>query len=207
MMTRNFALLAILGASWGILETQVGTTLHALSIPFTGALMMSVGILFLIAGRYFTGIRGSSFFLAFSAGFIKFLFIGGIAFYPVLGIFIETILFESIIWTRWPSRKRYALAGALVICYSLFHPFLTQGLLGGWKIVAVYAKIVSSGSRILGLNESLGFIIFIVLFVLHGGIGAAAATASLNFVEKLESRGILKRTPAKDKHALQEPIN
>lgn len=206
-MTRNFALLAILGASWGILETQIGTTLHALSIPFTGALMMSIGILFLIAGRYFTGIRGSSFFLAFSAGFVKFLFVGGIAFNPVLGIFIQTTLFEFVLWARWPSKKRYALAGALVICYSLFHPFFTQGLLGGWKIVAVYAKIISSGSGILGLNERLGFTIFFALIVLHAGIGVAAALASYNFVEKLERRGILKKTYAKEKHALQEPIN
>lgn len=206
-MTRNFTLLAILGASWGILETQIGTTLHALSIPFAGALMMSIGILFLTAGRYFTGMRGSSLFIAFSAGFIKFLFVGGIAFNPVLGIFIQTTLFEMVLWARRPSRKRYALAGAVVICYSLFHPFLTQGLLGGWKIVAVYAKIISSGSSVLGLNENLGFIIFFILFFLHAVIGAAAASASFNFVVKLESRGILNKTPAKDKHAFRESAN
>ena len=190
-MTRQLVFLALLGAAWGILETQLGTLLHALTVPFTGAVMMSVGMLFVIAGRHMTGARGSTLFLAVNSAFIKFLFVGGAALYAAMGILIQAGLIELVLWKSVPSRGRYVAAGAVAVSYSLVHPFLTQGLLAGWKLLAVYMKLIRSGGQLFGLNEDVGAIILTMLILLHGFLGAFAAFFGHTFVLRACRNGVL----------------
>ena len=190
-MSYKLIVIAMLGAVWGILEAQLGTMLHALGLPFIGALMMSFGLLFLIAARMITNLRFSSLLLAFVVSFIKFLFVGGIAIYPLLGIILQATIFELLVWNNRAMLFRYLLASGFCLTYSLFHPFLTQGLLGGWKIMAVYSRLVDSGSAVLGLPDHFGYWILIFLVVCHFLIGSAAAFVAFHFIKILERRGVL----------------
>ena len=191
--TRKITLFALLGATLGILESQLGSLLHSANIPFVGSIMISISLLFLIAGRYFTGFKASSLAISANASLIKFLLVGGIAIYPIVGIFIQAILFDLIVWNKSQKLLRYMLAGVLMLIYSIFHPFITHGLMGGWKILEVYGKIIQMGSTVLGVNENFGLLILLLLVMVQSMLGIFATIVFYTFVVKLEARGLLKK--------------
>jgi len=188
---KKYIIIALLGTIWGIIEMQLGTVLHSIKLPFTGAIMMSIGIVIITLARFSTGIRGSTLLLALVSGFVKFLFAGGLAIYTVLGIFIESIIIECIYRKDYPSRISYILAGSAAVGYSLLHPFFTQGLLAGWKILRVYTKIIDAGSKLIGLQD--GLTLFLLLVLLHFVIGGLSGWLSYQFSVALQARGVLKK--------------
>ena len=190
--TQKITLFAILGATLGIIESQLGTLLHSANMPFVGSIMISISLLFLIAGKYFTGFKLSGLAVSINAALIKFLLIGGIAIYAILGIFIQAIIFDLVIWDQSNKRGRYMTAGVFMLTYSIFHPFLTHGLIGGWKIIEVYAKIIQRGSAVLGVEQHFGLLILLTLILIHCILGVFASLFFYTFVKSLESRGIVK---------------
>lgn|GEM_PF-3253747 len=190
---KKYILIAILGSFWGILEAQLGTWLHLISMPFTGALLMSFGLLFLIVARELTGLRGSCLLMAIIPCFFKLLFVGAAAIHVVTGILIQSSLIELGFWRSQPGRLRYSLGGSLGVTYTLFHPFLTLGLLGGWTILAVFAELVRMGSSVLGLGERSSLLIISMLILAHALLGSVAAQIAVGLVRILEERGIVRR--------------
>ena len=200
---KKYIQIAILGSFWGILEAQLGTWLHLLLVPFTGAILMSFGLLFLVVGRNLTGLRGSCLLMALIPSFFKLLFVGAASAYPVTGILIQSALIELGFWHSRPSKFRYSIGGSLGVTYSLFHPFVTLGLLGGWTVVAVFAKLVTMGNSVLGLEHS-GILIMVILILAHALIGAVAAQLAVGLVQSLEQRGMVSKTGAEPKIGLSE---
>jgi hypothetical protein len=197
--------IALLGSLWGLLECLPGTWLHLANLPFIGAILMSLGMLFLILARYSTGMRGSCLYVASVTCFLKLLFAGGAAISPILGILIQSVLIEAAFWHSQPIKLRYLVGGMIGVSYSLFHPFLTLGLFGGWKILAVYAWLITTGSTALGLDSSLGITIIAFLLILHLTIGAAAALAALELIRLLEQRGFKIKYSSAPEKAFSEP--
>lgn len=187
---KRYIVLALLGATWGIVEIQIGTALHILNVPFVGAFMMFIAMFFLTIGRLATGLRGSCLLLAFVASFVKLIFAGGLALYPIMGIFISSALVELIYWKKYPSLKRNLIAGGLAIIYTLFHPFLTQGLLGGWKILQVYGKLIGAGSKLLGLSTENAATLIAFIIIFHFLFGALAGWLSYETAIGLQKRGV-----------------
>ena len=190
-MKKNYILLSLLGTLWGIIETQLGSLLHAADLPFIGLLMMSFGIFFQTTGRLITRMRGSTLLMAIVVIFIKMLIIGGIAFPIAVAIFIQSLLLESLYYRAFPSRWRTCIAGAFAVSYSLFHPFLSLPLFMGLSFYDAYNRIVLGGSALLGLPEQSAWLIFLLLFLLHLSIGATSAFLSHGFAVKLHERGLL----------------
>ncbi len=190
-MKKHYILLSLLGTLWGIVETQLGSLLHAADLPFIGLLMMSFGIFFQTTGRLITRLRGSAILMAIVVIFIKMLIIGGIAFPIAVAIFLQSLLLESIYFHPSPSRWRTCLAGAAAVSYSLFHPFLSLPLFMGLSFYDAYNRIVLGGSALLGLPEQSAWLIFLLLLLLHLSIGAASAFVSYGFAIKLQERGLL----------------
>ncbi|MBN1560423.1 hypothetical protein JW998_09245 [candidate division KSB1 bacterium] len=184
-MKRNYIILSIFGTLWGIFETHVGTFLHATDAPFVGLIMMAFGIFFQTIARCITRMRGSAVLVAVVVVFLKLLFVGGIAFATVIAIFIQSILLELVYFSPTPSRWQLSIAGALAVCYSLFHPFLSMPIFMGLTLFDAWARIVGGGSLLLGLPKASGIFIISVLLILHALTGFVAAFFSYAFAVRL----------------------
>jgi hypothetical protein len=184
-MKRNYIILSILGTLWGVFEMHVGTFLHAVDIPFVGLIMMALGIYFQTIARYITRMRGSALLMAAVVAFLKLLFVGGIAFSTVIAILIQSIVLEMIYLSPSPSRMRMSIAGAMAVCYSLFHPFLSMPIFMGLSIFDAYARIVGGGSLLLGLPKEGHLCIISILLLLHLCIGFVSAFFSYAFATRL----------------------
>ena len=191
--TKKIVLFALLGATWGVVEAQLGTLLHSAGIPFVGSFMIAISLMFLVTAKYITGFRASSVALALNASLIKFLFTGGIGLFPIVGILIQAAVFDLIIGKKNERVGGYILGGTAIVTYSLFHPFLTQGVLGGMKILQVYARLITVGAGLFNMENQLGIIVLLVLVFAHGLIGALASYFWFTVIVKLEARGLLNK--------------
>lgn len=187
-IAQSVSLLAMLGCLWGVVEVQFGTLLQMLGVPFRGAFMAGVAVVILSLGRSFVGVRGSAIAMGITAGFLKILFVGSFAFYPVIGILIESAIVEAILWTRSPKLHHFLSAGSLTVGTMLFFPFLFHGVLGGWKIVDVYSNVLHKTSSIIGLGDHNAFVIVTILFAIHTGFGLLAGGIAKFSIRLLKSR-------------------
>ncbi|MDW7680495.1 MAG: hypothetical protein SCK70_08015 [bacterium] len=171
---REIAQLALLSSLWAVIEVYWGLLLRAFKIPFSGALLMFLGIIILCLGRSLVPRRGTAILMGMTISFIKLNFLGGVALYSILAIMIEVMLVEIGFVMKHPRKINYYFAGALAVLWSLFHPFFAQGLLAGWGIVKVYLMLVGKGADILGLSDQLSFLIFLSLVFYHIALGIVA---------------------------------
>lgn len=189
----SISLLAMLGCLWGVVEIQFGTLMQILGVPFHGVVLAGFAVVILSFGRLFIGVRGSALAVGICAAFLKTLFVGSLAFYPVIGILIESAIVEVTLWTRSPKQRHFLLAGALTVGTMLFFPFLSHGVLGGWKIVDVYYNILQKASSIIGIGEENAIVIVAVLFIAHAGVGLLSgivARLGINLMQRRLSYSI-----------------
>lgn len=192
--TLNIALLATLGASMGVIEAQFGTILHSASVPFAGAVMIFFSVLFFAVGKQATAIRLSSLAMVLNAALIKFLFVGGVAIYPVVGMSLQAALFDLIVHKHNPQLKAIVAASVLMQVYSLFHPLLTHGLLGGKKMLFAYHLILSKAGTIFGIENDPGLVVLLMIVFLHFAMGVITGVVGYHFLSLFINRGLIRRT-------------
>ncbi len=173
---RDLVTLAVFGAIWGVLEMSLGSMLHALHVPFLGAIMGGIGLLVALTGVLFVPKKGAVLTIGIVAMLLKAFSIGGVVLNPMIGIFAESLLAEiglAIVgWSR--GRWQLVFAGALGVLWSFFHPFLTQGILAGHGILTIYHRLASKTAGILGLSPNAVLLAVAALILIHLVAGAIA---------------------------------
>jgi hypothetical protein len=187
--TRELATIAVFGTLWGISEITMGSVLHTLNMPFTGAFLAAIGLIIALTGRVFVPKRGSTLFIGLIAMLLKFFNLGGIVIGPMVGILSEAILAEIVLSLFGKPRPlSLIVAGASGVIFTLIQPFITGPLLFGRTLFIVWLDLLDLGSRYLGLNESAIFFIVGGLLLIYLIIGVAAGWLSWLIATQLKSR-------------------
>ena len=187
--TRELATVAVFGTLWGISEITMGSVLHALNIPLSGAFLAAIGIIIALIGRVFVPKRGSILFIGLIAMLLKLFTLGGIVIGPMVAILSEAILTElALSLSRKPRLLTFMLAGSIGITWSLVQPLVTGPLLFGRTLFIVWLDLLDSGSRLLGLNSSAIFFIAAGLLVIYLVIGSAAGWIAWLIAKQLQIR-------------------
>ena len=187
--TRELATIAVFGTLWGISEITMGSVLHALNIPFAGAILAAIGLIIALIGRIFVPKRGSIIFIGLIATLLKLFSLGGIVIGPMIGILSEAILTEIVLLlSKKPRLFTFVLAGSIGITWSLVQPLVTGPLLFGRTLFLVWLDLLDSGSRLLGLNSSAIFLIAAGLLVIYMAIGSAAGWIAWVIAKQLQIR-------------------
>ena len=172
---RDLVYIGVFGALWGAVETTLGSVLHALNVPFSGAVLTGIGITIALVGRLFVPRTGSVLFIGLVTACLKMFSLGGIVLTPMIGIMAESLLAElALTGLGQPRRLSFMLAGSLATLWTLVHPFLTQGILAGSGILTIYERTLTNGARVLGLDPSVVWLVLAALVGLHLAIGGAA---------------------------------
>ena len=169
---RELVYVGIFGSLWGAIEASLGSVLHALQVPFAGLALSGAGIAIALTGRVLVPRTGAIALIGLVTAFVKMLSVGGLVFNPMIGIVIESLLAEAVVGLGPFSRVTFLAAGALATAWTLAHPFLTGGILGGQGFVAVYVAMLKSAARFLGVAPSAVVLVLGVLLALHLGVGA-----------------------------------
>ncbi len=181
LSTREIALLSLLSALWAAIEIYLGGFLKILKIPFSGTLLTFLGLMIIFSGRDAVPKRGSVLIMGVTTAFLKLIYLGGLAVYPIIGILIEAFLVEWILNRQNPKKLHYLLAGAAGLLWTFFHPFFAQGILAGWGLLRVYSLVIERGVAFLGIAQHFAWIVLSILILIHVLLGVLAGTLGWKF--------------------------
>lgn len=187
--TRDLVYIAILGAAWGLVETSLGTYLHALRIPFRGALLTALGLLVALCGRALMPKRGTVVMIGAVTAALRLLSAGAVLLSPLAAILIESLLTELVLWP-WarPGRAAFALAGATGTLWTVVHPFVTQGLVAGSGLIVVYGWLIESTARALPVLAGLVWLLVVCAIAIPLALGVVAGLLAHDLGARLQER-------------------
>ena len=172
---RDLVYIGVFGALWGVLELSLGSLLHMFNLPFTGGIMIALGIAIALVGRMFVPKVGSIFLIGVVAALLKLLSMGGVVINPLIGILVESALAElAVSGLGRPTRVSYILAGILAALWAVFQPVLTMGIMGGAGLIASLTFIAERGARTLGIGADIVVAVFAILIAVHVVFGIIA---------------------------------
>ena len=187
--TRELTTLAVFGVLWGIVEMSLGTVLKSLNVPFSGAVLASIGLSVALIGRLFVPRQGSTLFIGVIAVILKLFSLGGIIVGPMVGIISEALIAELILSLGGQPRRRwFLLAGSLSVTWAMVQPFITNPLLFGRSLITVWLNLLDQGSRYLGIDSDAAVLIVVLMAVIHLALGSIAGWFAWNTGRELQNR-------------------
>ena len=187
--TRDLVYIAILAAAWGLVETSLGSALHAARVPFRGAVLTALGLGLALAGRCLVPRRGAVLMIGLVTAILKLASLGGVLWSPLLAIVIESALAELVLWPfHQPRRLAFALAGALGTLWTVPHPFLVQGLLAGSGLATVYGWLIQATARAVPFWAGALWVLVGVAVAVPLVLGAGAGLVAHGLGERLRAR-------------------
>lgn len=167
------------GALWGALEATLGSFLHAMKLPFGGVLLASMGAALLVALRVLVPRPGILLATGAVCAMVKLSSPGTVLVGPAVGILTESLLVEIATLPFGANAASAPLAGALAASWAICQKVLTQILLYGAPIVALYKELLQRGSKMLGLSPEGGLKMIAVFVTAMATFGALAGLAGL----------------------------
>ncbi len=141
---------AAFGALWGTVEITLGSFLHTLKIPFSGAVLAALGAALLVAQRQVVPKRGLSVATALIAALCKSLSPGGVILGPMLGISIEGLLVELALLASPRFVGSAVLAGTLAAVWAVFQKVLVGFVFYGTTAIELYKAVLKKAGEWLG---------------------------------------------------------
>lgn len=187
--TRDLVYIAILGAAWGLVETSLGSYLHAARVPFRGAVLTALGLVLALCGRSIVPRRGVVLMIGLVTAILRLLSVGGVLLSSLLAIAVESLLAELLLWPfPRPGRAAFALAGAVATLWTVVHPFLTQGLLAGRDLLIVYGWLMQAPAQIVPFWAGLVWLLVALAVAVPLLLGAAAGLLAHDLGCRLQAR-------------------
>ncbi|NOZ62875.1 MAG: hypothetical protein GXO74_14535 [Calditrichaeota bacterium] len=182
---RDIALLSLLSGMWALIEINLGLILRAFKLPFSGAILSFFGLVILFLARDVIPQRGTSILLGILTSYLKLIFLGALAFFPIMAILIESSLVEISLSRGKINRTNMTIAAILAMLWSLLHPFFTQGLLSGWGISRVYSTFFVRSAEIFGIPPQNILIVVSIVIMFHCVLGVLASIVGWRLTRQL----------------------
>ena len=183
---RDWVMVGLFGALWGVVETTLGTYLNVILPSFTntffkGVILGGIGVAVALTGRYFIHKRWSVLLVGIVTALLKTLSPGGSRIGPIVAILVQSLLMETVLsLAGQPKTWAYVLGGALAVGWNFPHKFVMMRVMYGQGVAQVYRKLAQDGSDMLGIDPSMVLLILSILLgvrMIVGGIAGWGAWA------------------------------
>ncbi len=178
---------AAFGALWGALEITLGSFLHSLRVPFTGATLTIIASIVVISARMIFPHRGFCIRAAMVCAILKSFSPGGIIFGPMCAIMGEGLVIELAFLS--PSvRFSAALGGCLASLWTFIQYFVIRLIHFGTDIFKLYLAMIKKAAKSIGVPESWGWPALILAVVITSLIGATAGIIGYNLGNRAKKK-------------------
>jgi len=168
---------AVAGGLWASFEIIVGSLLHNLHIPFSGTLLATFSVIWMISFLQIWNESGLIWRAGLICGLMKSFSPSAVILGPMTGIMMEALFMDLVIYLLGRNMIAYLLAGIAALLSTILHKLASLFILYGNDLVSIYVNLFRFIQKQLGLeNADPGDLIagIIVLYIL---VGAAAALA------------------------------
>lgn len=143
---RGIAAVAVFGATWGAIECSLGGVLRSVAIPIHGSVMAGIGVVIMLTARRSLSLgRGACVSIGAVAAVLLPLSVSRGFVMAMIGVLLEAVVFEAVLWAGRPGRWRCLLGGLLV---GLLPPAQMLG-----RLVVFYGPAALSTFRENLLND------------------------------------------------------
>ncbi len=185
---KKTAYIVVFGALWGGLEMALGGILHALHIPLRGLWMAGMGAFVLCSAQLWIGGRGTPFYVAVIAAFLKLFSLGGLVLSPAIAILMEGVIASAMFVLIKENLLGCLTASVLITLYTIIHKFFSLALVYRSEITQIYGSFTKQGSFILKIAGDSLTVFFTVYIVIHIIVGILAGTIAFYSVKKAHRR-------------------
>ncbi len=173
-LSRDSVFIAIFGALWGLVEITLGVVIKGIRLPMGGALLAAICSIIFLTGRFFIRRRGSILMMGGIAATLKIFSVGTVIAGPFIAILIESLIAEVLISLLGVHRFSYVMTASALSVYTIFHPFISQGIIFGENIYKIYIETFQKITQLLQLEFSYLIWIILIYVFLHLILGTTS---------------------------------
>jgi len=141
---------AVFGALWGLAEATLGSLLHLLHLPLSGAVLGAVGMGIVLIARRLNPVRGSTILMALIAASIKMLSFATIKLGPFVAIVLEGALLELTLSLLGTGLAAFLTSSLIISVYPIIQSIVTKSILFGENFVPVMLELAEGFSQRIG---------------------------------------------------------
>ena len=168
---------AVAGGLWASFEIIVGSLLHNLHIPFSGTLLATFSIIWMISFLQIWNDSGLIWRAGLICGLMKSLSPSAVILGPMTGIMMEALFMDLLIYLVGRNILGYILAGIAALLSTILHKLASLFILYGNDLVNIYINLFRFLQKQLGLEEGNPKDLILGIIALYILVGAAAAIA------------------------------
>jgi nucleoside-triphosphatase THEP1 len=164
-----------MGSLWASFEIIVGSFLHNLHLPFSGASLTFASVLLVIAFVQFWNDKGLIWRAGLICALMKSLSPSAVILGPMIGIMTEAFIIEIIVRLMGRNLVSYMVAGGLAVTSALIHKVISLLILYGFDIIKIFEGIYQYALKQLKFPdiEPLKLVIILVALYLVAGFIAS----------------------------------
>lgn len=166
---------AVVGSIWAAFEIIVGSFLHNLRIPFAGMFLAAASVFLLVAFMQLWREKGIIIRAGIICALMKSISPSAIILGPMLGIFMEAVIIESVVWLAGRHVVGYILAGALAVVWTLMQKILNLVILYGFDLINIaedFYRYLAKQIPFIGTHTTLIVVLIFGAYALFGGLSA-----------------------------------
>ncbi len=168
---------AVAGGLWASFEIIVGSLLHNLHIPFSGTLLATFSVIWMISFLQIWNESGLIWRAGLICGLMKSLSPSAVILGPMTGIMMEALFMDLVIYLLGKNMFAYLLAGIAALLSTILHKLASLFILYGNDLVSIYVNLFRFLQKQLGLEQADPGDLIAGIIVLYILVGAAAALA------------------------------
>jgi nucleoside-triphosphatase THEP1 len=179
---------AVLGSIWAAFEIIAGSFLHNLRIPFAGTALSMFSVFMLVAFMRHWKETGVIIRAGVVAALMKSISPSAVIFGPMVAIFMEALILESLTLFLGRHLLSFLLAGALAVMWALIQKVINFLIIYGFDLVRVAEAFYQWLVIKTGLTELSPGILVTVILGAYAVAGMLAATGGyLSYRKKRSS--------------------
>lgn len=144
---------AIIGSTWAAFEIIVGSFLHNLRIPFAGTMLSMVGVFLLISYMQVWNERGLIIKAGLICALMKSISPSAIILGPMIGIFMEAVILEFLIFVLGRNLLGYMIGGAFGVLWALWQKVLSLLAVYGSDLIKIAKAFCLYLVKVSGLQD------------------------------------------------------
>lgn len=165
----------IIGSTWAAFEIIVGSFLHNLQIPFAGTFLGAASVFLLISFMQIWQHKGIILRAGVICALMKSISPSAIIIGPMVGIFMEALIIEFVVYLMGRNVLGYIVSGAIAVLWSLVQKILFLLLMYGLDLIELAKSLYQYLINISGINSLSAVYLVAGIVVLYMVVGSLAA--------------------------------
>jgi nucleoside-triphosphatase THEP1 len=181
---------SIIGTIWAASEIVLGSFLHNLKIPFSGNILTSIALIFIISVSYIWKEKGLYWRAGVICAIMKTMSPSAVIFGPMVAIISEALLLEFSVRLFGRTMVGFIIGAMLAMSWNLFQKIINYIIFYGFNIIDVYTNLLSYAQKQLNVHFDLVWTPILALLFIYCALGLVSAIIGIRVGRKVLKQSV-----------------